>query len=418
MPGYRLIFAALLFAFPIAAETTGFPVPGIPYGLTHDGQDFWFTELSGRKLYRADTKGRLQGHFYGNRYIYGIRFSPFDGYIYAGSRNAIFRYSPITGKQVDRLSVKVDRVAGIAFGPGVIYLLEKGNGKVHVYNPETGRIAYSGETHMPEARDIAFYRGQLWITDGASGSIQRFDPGTFQLTGSLEAPCAQLRGLAFVRGELWILNRDTLRLESLFFSEGPYFIAGQEKNRSLLYRIHWQQSNRALAVVLPSSSRSQRVGNPMLSSGKNWEVTYLADSTRVLILRPDGTQKSGILEFRIPVALRSVNYLFRNDSLPTKVDRDGCDVNAQTGPIDWKKNLKCHDLYRIDSDPLIPGPPGQTSQGSTTMFKDSVNDFELIRLPQGVSPSLLFSVAGFRAGLTLDDLSPESAKVEIFMEAE
>ena len=404
------LFTLFLAAANLQGEERGFPVPGVPYGLAHDGQYFWFTELSGRKLYRADSKGRMQAYFYGNRYLYGIRYSPFDGYIYAGSREAFYRYSPVTGKQLDRLSVKVDRVAGIAFGPGVLYLLEKGTGKVHVYSPDSGRILYSGSTGLPEARDIAYYRGQLWVTRGNSGMIHRFDPSSFRPTGSLEAPSRKLRGLTFVKGELWIIHRDNLRLEPVFFSEGPNFIAGQEQNRSVLYRLTYDnQQKRTLIVVLPASGRGQRVGSPMLSG--DYEITYLADNTRVVLIRPRGKQNREI-EFRVPVALRSVHYLFPAEEAPDRMNQQGCFVAVNQGIL--KQSPDCRPLYRKENGPPFPGP-SRPMQNSLE-YLDSVHDLELLRIPEGSEPNIVFSVDQFDSSLTLDDLRPENANLEIYLE--
>ncbi|MCB1169650.1 MAG: hypothetical protein KDK25_04920 [Leptospiraceae bacterium] len=408
---------ALLLAAPLFAEPSdGFPVPGVPYGLAHDGEYFWFTELTGRKLYRADSKGRIQAYFYGNRYLYGIRFSPYDGYIYAGSRNCFYRYSPVTGKQLDRLSVPVDRVAGLAFGPGVIYLLEKGSGKVHVYSPDSGRILYSGSTGLKKARDIAFYRGQIWITEGDTGLIHRFDPDGFRPTGSLEAPSQTLRGLAFVKGELWILDRDRLRLEPVFFSEGPNFIAGQEKNHSLVYRISWKElKDRALVVVLPASGRGQRVGSPQLS-GK-YQITYLADGTRVVLIRSATSGASGAVEFRIPISLRSVHYLFQKSEAPEKKEKKGCYVPVAQGLIQTNA-LNCRTLYQRGREPTIPGPPGIVDGGRSVEFLDSVRDLELLRIPPDIRPGVVYSVGRFDPSMSLDDLTPENTPTEIYMELE
>ncbi|HBS05695.1 MAG TPA: hypothetical protein DEA96_12065 [Leptospiraceae bacterium] len=396
----------------LPAEERGFPVPGVPYGLAHDGNHFWFTELSGRKLYRTDSRGRMQAYFYGNRYLYGIRFSPFDGYIYAGSRGAFYRYNPITGKQMDRLSVPVERVAGLAFGPGVIYLLEKGNGKVYVYSPDSGRILYSGDTGLKEARDIAFYRGQLWITEGDQGMIHRFDPSSFRRTGRLEAPSKTLRGLTFVKGELWIIDRDQLRLEPVFFSEGPNFIAGQEQNRSLLYRISWDRNlDRTLVVVLPASGRGQRVGSPMLSG--NFDVTYLSDGTRVVLIRP-GRSTSSKLEFRVPIALRSVDYLFSREDSPELINRKGCFIDVKQGIIEQKP--VCRPLYKKGQEPAIPGPREILDSG--VRFLDSVHDLELLRIPEGSNPAIVYSVDDFDPSQDLDDLRPENVQLEIFLETD
>ncbi|MBI39050.1 MAG: hypothetical protein CMF59_05585 [Leptospiraceae bacterium] len=396
----------------LAAEERGFPVPGVPYGLAHDGDHFWFTELSGRKIYRADSKGRMQAYFYGNRYLYGIRYSPFDGYIYAGSRQAFYRYNPITGKQMDRLAVPVDRVAGLAFGPGVVYLLQKGTGKIHVYSLDSGRVLYSGETGLKEARDIAFYRGQLWVTEGDEGMIHRFDPGSFRKTGRLEAPSKTLRGLTFVKGELWIIDRDRLRLEPVFFSEGPNFIAGQEQNRSLLYRIAWDRNlNRTLVVVLPASGRGQRVGSPMLSG--NYDVTYLTDGTRVVVVAP-GRTNAASLEFRVPIALRSVDYLYQEDESPQRTSQKGCFVDVKQGRIEQQP--VCRTMYKKDREPAVPGPREVLDGG--IRFLDSVHDLELLRIPQDSNPAIVYSVAGFDPDLELDDLRAENVQLELFLETE
>ncbi|MEQ8353333.1 MAG: hypothetical protein RH862_17795 [Leptospiraceae bacterium] len=407
-----LLIALAFLATGLSAEERGFPIPGVPYGLAHDGQYFWFTELSGRKIYRADDKGRMQAYFYGNRYLYGIRYSPFDGYIYAGSRNAFYRYSPVTGKQMDRLSVPVDRVAGMAFGPGVVYLLEKGNGKVHVYSPDSGRILYSGQTGINEARDIAFYRGQIWITDGQQGMIHRFNPETFKRTGSLEAPSRVLRGLTFVKGELWIVHRDRLRLEPVFFSEGPNFIAGQEEHRSILYRISWnRQMNRTLVVVLPASGRGQRVGSPMITGG--FTVTYLSDGTRVVVIQP-GKASSNRLEFKVPVALRSIHYLYQDEEAPERIEQKGCFVDVREGRIEQVP--QCRILYKKDREPAVPGP-GKALDGGV-QFLDSVHDLELLRIPEDSNPSIVYSVDEFEPSLSLDDLRPENVELELFLEVD
>lgn len=411
------IVAFLLLADPsLSDQDRGFPVPGVPYGLAHDGQFFWFTELTGRKLYRADSRGRLQSYFYGNRYIYGIRYSPYDGYIYAGSRQCYYRYNPITGKQMDRISVPVDRVAGIAFGPGVLYFLEKGNGKVHVYSPDAGRVLYTGSTGIREARDIAFHRGQIWITEGNTGLIHRFEPDGFQPTGSLEAPSRTLRGLTFVNGELWILDRDGLRLEPVFFSEGPNFIAGQEKNHSLLYRVKRSNDQKTLLILLPASNRGQRAGSPLLSG--NYDVSYLSDGTRIVIIPPlpEGAGPSEI-EFRLPVSLRSVHYLYGAEDAPKRTEQQGCYVPVKQGPVDMDA-LECRNLYQKEREPVIPGPAETVAGGRSMEFLDSVHDLELIRIPQEAQASLIFTVDEFRSSLSLNDLTPAGAALEVYLQTQ
>ena len=136
------------------------------YGLTHDGNNFWFSAPEERRLYRVSMKGEVSSFFIANIRMYGLKYNPANGLLYLGSERKILRINPITGGINDSIPVPVKRIAGIGIGPQLLYLLEKGNGIIHYFDPGLGRIIDSLHTGNHDLRDIAIYHGYFWLTDG------------------------------------------------------------------------------------------------------------------------------------------------------------------------------------------------------------------------------------------------------------
>ncbi|MBE7437740.1 MAG: hypothetical protein HS115_04725 [Spirochaetales bacterium] len=312
----RLLFFSRLSALGLTLLWPGLPTGqelkesysarGQAYGVTYDGQNFWYSEPASRKIFRIDASGRAQGFYLGNRQIYGLQFNVADGLIYIGAEKELLKVSPATGSLVGRQPVPVDKVAGLDFGSNFWYLLEKDTGIIHFYDPGLGRIVSTFATGVKDARDITINRGAFWLTDGRAGQILRFHMEDRKLTGSIRAP-EEARGLSFTRNQLWVVNRSRQAIERLSYSDSSFYITSDEVRHRVRIQVSFSlSSSGTLHVVQAGSSVYQTVRN-VKTGTSGFKEGYLPSGQKSFraVLGPG----SHSFSYECLITARNVNYL-------------------------------------------------------------------------------------------------------------
>jgi len=278
------------------------PASRTPYGITYDGNNFWYNDPRTKRIYQVSPRGRVRSYLLGNIRMYGLAFNRETGRLYMGSRRRLVLINPVTGNREDSVRLPMARVAGVAFGPGVWYILEKGTGDIHYYDPELGRVISSIRTGNRELRDIAFHRGNLWTADGKNGVIYRYNATDKTLTGSLRAPVDKLRGLCFRDGQLWIVNRPRHSLNRLPFSEtAAYTLSGERRYRvDVTVRFTAPPLAKGHVIVLyPPRTPAQKFYDVNFNRSGPWKNRYyLASGTRVFSRVLSGGTGSVRMSFR------------------------------------------------------------------------------------------------------------------------
>lgn len=297
-----------LWAHPGPAQELkeSYSARGQAYGLTYDGQNFWYSEPTTRKVFRIDAAGRAQGFYLGNRQIYGLQFNVADGLIYVGAEKELLKVNPSTGSVVGRLPVPLEKIAGLDFGNNFFYLLEKDTGIIHFYDPGLGRIVSSYSTGVKDARDLTINRGAFWITDGRKGQILRFHIEERKLTGSIRAP-DEARGLSFTRNQLWVVNRSRQTIERLSYSDSPFYItSGEVRHRVRIQLTFSLPAASTVHVVQAASSVYQTVRN-VKSGNDAFREGYLPSGQKSF--RASLGPGSHTFSYECLITARNANYL-------------------------------------------------------------------------------------------------------------
>lgn len=297
-----------------------FPAPLLPYGLTYDGGNFWYSDIRAQQIVRVPLAGSTApaARFsIGNRKIYGLRFNAWDGSLYLGVERGLLQISPLSGGVERSIPIpSIPRIAGAAFGPDLWYLLEKDSGIIHYYDPGLARVISSLRTGNADLRDLTYYRDRLWATDGKNGVILRYSPESGELTGSLVAPDNQLRGLTFADGQLWIVYRTRNSLLRVPIAESRHYIMSGEERFRLLVRIRFTLppegvEGRIIALQPPNTLAQQTSGVRAISNG--WENrNFTASGDRVFELTRV-VSGAVTLEYECTVRVRNIRFYFGAD---------------------------------------------------------------------------------------------------------
>lgn len=292
------------------------------YGLTHDGENFWYSVPRERRLYRISRQGESRSFFMGNIPIYGIRFHPGEGLIYVASARKILKIDPVTGGIQDSLSLPIAQITGIAFYGNLIYLLEKGTGVVHIFDAGLDRIIDSFDTSRRGLRDIVAYHNYIWLGDGDNGIIYRRNVSTRKQAGSLVGPLRKLRGFCFRGYQLWMIHRDRRAIVRLPLLESErYILSGERRFRvevALNYRLTPPMEGELIVLQPPVMPAQRPHGVRAETSG--WEGNRFTPSGERVFSRKINPGESGAQEFkyRFSLSLRNARYFIPLNYKPQK----------------------------------------------------------------------------------------------------
>ena len=260
----KRIFFLIIFSFSLFAQDSDIKTSDNPYGLTHDGSNFWYIDSRQRSIYRIDENGNRERFNLNIPGLTGIHFDPVEGRIFAAAGSKVYKIHPVTGKITDRIFLPLKNIRGLATHQGIIYLLGKDDGKVHFYDQGAKMMVGGFFSDLANPRDITLGRNSIWISEADNGNIFRYDPKSGKITGSIKAPAREVRGLVFTGARLWVVDSENKVVKNLSFMETDRFIASNENKLKVTVSLSFNLDAKSLgfaeiAVIPPPTTEYQRV---------------------------------------------------------------------------------------------------------------------------------------------------------------